>query len=50
MGNSLFEWGNRENTTMVFLYEMGSTGLRFGELAQYLDDYHVVLGSNEARQ
>ncbi|MGP4106420.1 alpha/beta fold hydrolase [Virgibacillus sp. L01] len=42
MGSGLYEWGNRENTTLVFLHGMGSTGLSFGELAQYLTDYHVV--------
>lgn len=42
MGSGLFKWGNRGNTTLVFLHGMGSTGLSFGELAQYLDDYHVV--------
>ncbi|MFB4169706.1 alpha/beta fold hydrolase [Virgibacillus sp. JSM 102003] len=42
MENVLFEWGNRGNPTLVFLHGMGSTGLSFGELAQYLGDYHVV--------
>lgn len=42
MESGLYEWGNRENMTLVFLHGMGSTGLSFGELAQYLTDYHVV--------
>ncbi|SDQ08264.1 alpha/beta fold hydrolase [Virgibacillus salinus] len=42
MESGLYEWGNRENTTLVCLHGMGSTGLSFGELAHYLAEYHVV--------
>ncbi|WP_164667329.1 alpha/beta fold hydrolase [Virgibacillus doumboii] len=37
-----YEWGTRENITLLFLHGMGSTGQNFGELAEYLPEYHVV--------
>lgn len=36
------QWGNRENPPLILLHGMGSTGLSFGELAQYLRGYYVV--------
>lgn len=42
MEKYIYEWGKRENQTLVFLHGLGSTGLSFGELAKLLDDYHVV--------
>ncbi|HET7577738.1 MAG TPA: alpha/beta hydrolase [Bacillales bacterium] len=39
----VYEWGHRENPTIVCLHGMGSTGLSFGELANLLlPDFHVV--------
>ncbi|WP_085521914.1 alpha/beta fold hydrolase [Tuberibacillus sp. Marseille-P3662] len=43
MKQHIYKWGNRNKTTLFFLHGMGSTGLSFGELAQYLmADFHVV--------
>lgn len=42
MENHIYEWGDREKQTLVFLHGLGSTGLSFGELAKFLEGYHVV--------
>ncbi len=42
MQQHVYQWGNIENPTLIFLHGLGSTGLAFGELVQYLAEYHVV--------
>jgi pimeloyl-ACP methyl ester carboxylesterase len=42
MKNNTYQWGNKENTTLVLLHGMGGTGLKYGELAGYLNDFHIV--------
>ncbi|MGR9050661.1 alpha/beta fold hydrolase [Halobacillus faecis] len=39
---NLFEWGDREKETVIFVHGLGSTGLSFGELASKLSAYHIV--------
>jgi len=42
MKQSIYQWGNAQNSTLIFLHGLGSTGLAFGELAKYLPEYHIV--------
>lgn len=42
MKKEFYEWGNPQNTTLVSLHGLGSTGLTFGEFSKYLDNYHIV--------
>ncbi|WOV83698.1 alpha/beta hydrolase [Sporosarcina jeotgali] len=43
MESDYYEWGNRNNQTLVFLHGMGSAGLSFGELAKLImNNYHIV--------
>ncbi len=38
----IYQWGQTQQTTLVFFHGLGSTGLAFGELAHYLSAYHIV--------
>lgn len=43
MEKRLYEWGSREHPTIVCLHGMGSAGLSFGEMAQFLSaDFHIA--------
>lgn len=42
MNYQIYQWGNPQNTSLVFLHGLGSTGLAFGEVATYLTEYHVI--------
>lgn len=41
MNYQIYQWGNPQNPSLVFLHGLGSTGLAFGEVATYLTEYHV---------
>jgi len=38
----IYQWGQTQQTTLVFFHGLGSTGLAFGELANYLSTYHIL--------
>lgn len=38
----IYQWGHAQHPTLVFFHGLGSTGLAFGELANYLPAYHIV--------
>ena len=42
MKQNIYQWGNSQNPTLIFLHGLGSTGLAFGELAKHLPEYHIV--------
>lgn len=43
MESDYYEWGNRNNPTLVLLHGMGSAGLSFGELAKLtMSNYYIV--------
>ncbi|WP_375199858.1 alpha/beta fold hydrolase [Bacillus sp. RS11] len=42
MKQNIYQWGNTQNPTLIFLHGLGSTGLAFGELAKHLLEYHIV--------
>lgn len=43
MESDYYEWGNKNNPTLVLLHGMGSAGLSFGELAKLaMSNYHIV--------
>ncbi|MFJ7669169.1 alpha/beta fold hydrolase [Lysinibacillus sp. NPDC097195] len=42
MKQQIYQWGQTQQTTLVFFHGLGSTGLAFGELANYLSTYHIV--------
>ncbi|MGE7674601.1 alpha/beta fold hydrolase [Lysinibacillus sp. NPDC094403] len=42
MKQNIYQWGDSQNPTLIFLHGLGSTGLSFGELAKRLPEYHIV--------
>lgn len=42
MKQNIYQWGDSQNPTLIFLHGLGSTGLAFGELAKHLPEYHIV--------
>lgn len=42
MNQEIYQWGNPQHPTLVFLHGLGSSGLAFGELATYLSEYHII--------
>lgn len=42
MQQQIYHWGQTQQTTFVFFHGLGSTGLAFGELANYLSTYHIL--------
>ncbi|WP_068984992.1 MULTISPECIES: alpha/beta fold hydrolase [Lysinibacillus] len=42
MKQNIYQWGNTQNPTLIFLHGLGSTGLAFGELAKHLLEYQIV--------
>ncbi|MFF2178335.1 alpha/beta fold hydrolase [Lysinibacillus sp. NPDC058147] len=42
MKQNMYQWGDSQNPTFIFLHGIGSTGLAFGELAKQLPEYHIV--------
>ncbi|KOP80986.1 hypothetical protein AMS59_00625 [Lysinibacillus sp. FJAT-14745] len=42
MKQNIYQWGDSQNPTLLFLHGLGSTGLAYGELAKYLPEYHIV--------
>ncbi|MGE7694877.1 alpha/beta fold hydrolase [Lysinibacillus sp. NPDC094177] len=42
MKQNIYQWGDSQNPTLIFLHGLGSTGLSFGELAKHLPEYHIV--------
>ncbi|MEY9976894.1 alpha/beta fold hydrolase [Lysinibacillus sp. RC79] len=42
MKQNIYQWGDSQNPTLIFLHGLGSTGLAFGELAKHLPEYHTV--------
>ncbi|SUX55526.1 hydrolase, alpha/beta fold family [Lysinibacillus sphaericus] len=42
MQQEIYQWGHAQHPTLVFFHGLGSTGLAFGELANYLPAHHIV--------
>ncbi|MFT9816857.1 alpha/beta fold hydrolase [Lysinibacillus sp. NPDC056185] len=42
MKQNIYQWGDSQNPTLIFLHGLGSTGQAFGELAKHLSEYHIV--------
>ncbi|GAB0170277.1 alpha/beta hydrolase [Lysinibacillus sp. CTST325] len=42
MKQNIYQWDDSQNTTLIFLHGLGSSGLAFGELAKHLPEYHIV--------
>lgn len=42
MKQNIYQWGDSQNPTLIFLHGLGSTGLALGELAKHLPEYHIV--------
>ncbi|MFJ6209085.1 alpha/beta fold hydrolase [Lysinibacillus sp. NPDC092081] len=42
MKQNIYQWGDSQKPTFIFLHGLGSTGLAFGELAKHLPDYQIV--------
>lgn len=42
LNRHMYQWGDPQNTTLIFFHGLGSTGLAFGELAKYLTEYHIL--------
>ncbi|MEB2300150.1 alpha/beta hydrolase [Lysinibacillus xylanilyticus] len=42
MKQNIYQWGDPQNPTVIFVHGLGSTGLAFGELAKHLPEYHIV--------
>ncbi|WP_370077149.1 alpha/beta fold hydrolase [Lysinibacillus sp. RC46] len=42
MKQNIYQWGDSQNPTLIFLHGLGSTGQAFGELAKHLSEYHFV--------